>query len=387
MKRTLMAMAFAAASTLSFAQQAEGWKLTWHGFVNPQIWADTRQVIQGREDMMAFYPMAPGYDEDGIDTNAVPSLNMLSITTRLSLTIQGPEVMGAQTKGYIETDFTGSTNAAINNLRLRHAYIDMRWTHSDLLMGQYWHPMVIHEIMPGTMPLSMGAPFHPYARYNQVKYTHFLGGLELSATAAFQLDNKSNGPLGASTQYIKRSMVPEMNLQMRYSGERIMLGVAANTLTIQPRRGQNFSHTSYTVYGKADIGNWSLRAQSLLNSNLYEASSMGGYVETYNPMLDQYSYSPYTYTTAWLDFGRRTGSWRPGIFVGYASNNTKSHEGTFYGRGQDMESLYRIQPRLTYVAGHGLTFSAEWEYTSVKYMKFDNNTSNNRFVLSAVYAF
>lgn len=387
MKKTLMAIAFAAANLLAGAQNAEEWKLTWHGFINPQMWADTRQVIQGREDMMAFYPMAPGYDEDGNDTNAVPSLNMLSITARLSLTIQGPDVLGAKTKGFIETDFTGSTNAAINNLRLRHAYIDMRWTRSDLLMGQFWHPMVVHEIMPGTMPLSMGAPFHPYARYNQVRYTHFLGGLELTATAAFQLDNKSNGPLGASTQYIKHSMIPEMNLQVRYCGEHFMLGASANTLTIQPRRGHNFSHTSYTVYGKADIGGWSLRAQSLLNSNLYEASSMGGYVETYDPLLNQYSYSPYTYTTAWIDFGKRTGKWQPGIFVGYATNNTRSHEGTFYGRGQEIENLYRIQPRLSYAAGHGLTFSAEWEYTSVKYMNIDHNTSNNRFVLSAVYAF
>lgn len=387
MKKTLMAIAFAAANLLAGAQNAEEWKLTWHGFINPQMWADTRQVIQGREDMMAFYPMAPGYDEDGNDTNAVPSLNMLSITARLSLTIQGPDVLGAKTKGFIETDFTGSTNAAINNLRLRHAYIDMRWTRSDLLMGQFWHPMVVHEIMPGTMPLSMGAPFHPYARYNQVRYTHFLGGLELIATAAFQLDNKSNGPLGASTQYIKHSMIPEMNIQVRYCGERFMLGVSANTLTIQPRRGHNFSHTSYTVYGKADIGGWSLRAQSLLNSNLYEASSMGGYVETYDPLLNQYSYSPYTYTTAWFDFGKRTGKWQPGIFVGYATNNTRSHEGTFYGRGQEIENLYRIQPRLSYAAGHGLTFSAEWEYTSVKYMNINHNTSNNRFVLSAVYAF
>lgn len=381
-------MAFCAIAIHAVAQESEGWKLSWHGFVNPQAWVDTREVVSGREDMMAFYPVAPGYDELGNDTNAVPGLNMLSITTRLSLTIQGPDVLGAKMKGYIETDFTGCSNATINDLRLRHGYIDMRWEHSDLLMGQYWHPMVIHEIMPGTMPLSMGAPFHPYARYNQVRYTHFLGNIEMMATAAFQLDNKSNGPLGASTEYIKRSMVPEMNVLMRYAGENAMLGVAANMLTIKPRNEQNFSHVSYTVFGKVNFGAWSLKAQTLLNSNLYEASSMGGYVETYDALLDQYQYSPYTYTTAWIDFGKSTGKWRPGIFVGYAMNNDTELEGKFYGRGDDIESLYRIQPRLTYAAGHGLSFSVEWEYTTARYLEFmDDEVSNNRFVLSALYAF
>ena len=154
--------------------QAQGFSLDWHGFVNPHYYADSRSVVGGREDMMLFYPKPIVRDSLGNDINDGWQADMLAITARLGLTISGPDMLGAKTSAYIEGDFTGSTNATIDNLRLRHAYITLRWrrwvvddlygTPHTLIMGQYWYPMVIHEIMPMTTPLNMGAPFHCYAR-------------------------------------------------------------------------------------------------------------------------------------------------------------------------------------------------------------------------------
>lgn len=411
-------LAFVAGLALCVAQahaQKDGWQFKWSGMINPQIWADSRQVVSGREDMMDFYPKPRLLDAQGNDINAVPSLNMLSITNRLGLTIKGPQVLGADMGGYIEVDFTGSTNEGLNMLRLRHGYINLKWEHQQLLAGQYWHPMVVHEIMPATRPLNMGAPFHPYGRFNQLRYSARLGKAELLAVAAFQTDNKSQGPYGASTEYLKHSMVPELNMQLRYVGEHLFAGGAANLLATRPyyrdlQRQDYNAHISYSLFVQYNWTGWSLRSQSLLNSNIYEASSLGGYVVNGANVpagVEYTAYSPYTFTTLWLDFGRTGGKLRPGFFAGCAANNQFGEwypnvNGALesYGRGIDIEYLYRFQPRLAYAAGNGLTLFAEWEYTcvhygskqtnlgSTRYVSSENEAvANNRIILSAVYSF
>jgi hypothetical protein len=400
-------------------------RLSWHGFVNPHLFADSRQVVAGREDMMLFYPKPIEQDADGNDINATPALQLLSITARLNLTIQGPDVLGAHTKGFIEGDFTGSTNATINDLRLRHAYIDMQWKTGSLLMGQYWYPMVVQEVMPCTNPLNMGAPFHPYARYNQLRYTKHLGKMELVGVAAFELDNKSQGPDESaavqpttvnSTTLSTRSLIPELNLQLRYHGTRLFCGAAANLLTLRPRTyvldtlgkkhqtTQRFFSPSFSLFARYDFAGWTLKSQTLLSDNLYEGCTLGGYIESWRLDGDTYSYSykPWTYTTFWLDFGRSCGTWRPGIFLGCARNNyhTDNGEGdltaneTAFGRGFDISHLYRIQPRLVYWTDKGLSFQAEVEYTTAHYLIGNGAAGNSnhwadnmRYSLSAVYAF
>ncbi len=64
--------------------------------------------------------------------------------SRIGLKINGPETLGAKTKGYFEFDFNSaqdplqsSSNSYIP--RLRHAYFEMDWPGGwQLLMGQYW---------------------------------------------------------------------------------------------------------------------------------------------------------------------------------------------------------------------------------------------------------
>ena len=364
------------------------WRFRMHGFVNPVLFADSRQVVSGREGMMLFFPAAPAFDADGVDLNGIPLLNMLAITARLNLTIEGPDVLGAKMRGFIEGDFTGATDPTINMFRLRHAYLDMSWQHHSILAGQYWHPMVIHEIMPMTQPLNMGAPFHPYARYNQFRYRFHTGCFEALAVAAFQLDNKSQGPNGGSTSYLRNAMVPEMNVQLRYNGQNVMVGVAANYRRLLPHTSYvadllgnvrqcrtTYDHISYSVFGRLRMGGWTLKAQTLLSDDLYEICSVGGYLSQYvapsNAGEGHYNYAPWTYTTVWADLGRNKGHWRPGIFMGYGRNNdfglSVENNTEVYGRGFNIEYLYRVQPRIEYFAGNGLTLSLELEHTFAQY--------------------
>ena len=388
--------------------------------------------------MMEFFPQQPNLDAEGNDLNGIPSLNMLAITARLNLTIQGPDVLGAKVKGFIEGDFTGATDPTINMLRLRHGYLLMDWSKAnvkgkrggELLMGQYWYPMVVQEVMPEVQPLNTGAPFHPYARYNQVRYSHHLGHWTLFGVAAFQLDNKSQGPQGSSTLYLRSSCIPELHAQLQYRNGAFFAGAAANYTCIQPRNyitdyaaqnyyltNQTFVHTTFSAFLRYNWTNWTLKAQTLLSDNLYEGCTMGGYLELDQPYFDEsslnyihdYSYRPFTYTTAWMDLGKSKGTWRPGVFLGYAKNNNFgenfSINETAYGRGYNIDYLYRIQPRLGYYAGNGLSFHAEIEYTFAQYgekitdhlqpdmhryhyeAKPELGVGNLRCILGAVYAF
>ena len=368
--------------------------LEWHGFVNPHYYADSRAVVGGREDMMLFYPKPIVKDSLGRDINDGWQANMLAITARLGLTVKGPEMLGANTMAYIEGDFTGSTNATINNLRLRHAYIDLRWEHHRLMAGQYWYPMVIHEIMPMTNPLNMGSPFHPYARQPQVRYEYHLLGLEAVAAACWQLDNMSQGLLNglpaSSTLFARHSLVPELNLQLRYLTKHFFFGVAANLKTIQPQvttvdtvlqHTGRHSSFSWSLFGRYNGPGFTVKAQALLNNSLYEGCSLGGYL-----MLADSSFRDWHFNTVWLDVEKNTGHWRPGLFLGYAKNLDYGNANFVhcFGRGHDLEYLWRVQPRLTYKTLTGLDFTAEAEYTHAGYKE---PVGNLRLSLSIVYAF
>ncbi len=372
--------------------------LDWHGFVNPHYYADSRSVVGGREDMMLFYPKPILRDSLGNDINDGWQANMLAITARLGLTINGPDMLGAKTSAYIEGDFTGSTNATINDLRLRHAYIDLNWEHHRLLAGQYWYAMVIHEIMPMTNPLNMGSPFHCYARQPQVRYEYHNGSLEAVAVAQWQLDNKSQGLLNGAptdaagnTAFSRHSLIPEFNLQLRLNTGDFFYGAAINLKTIQPQVQTNYtavrpstdlySSFSWSLFGKAKLGPITIKAQTLLNNSLYEGCSLGGYL-----MLADSTFKDWHFNTVWLDIERNTGHWRPGLFVGFAKNLDYGNTDFVhcFGRGHDLEYLWRIQPRLTYTTLKGLSFTGEAEYTRAGY---DEPVGNLRLSLSMVYAF
>ena len=373
--------------------------LEWNGFVNPHYYADSRSVVGGREDMMLFYPKPILRDSLGNDINDGWQANMLAITARLGLRINGPDMLGARTSAYIEGDFTGSTNATINDLRLRHAYIRLYWDKHEVTAGQYWYAMVIHEIMPMTNPLNMGAPFHCYARQPQVRYSFFpTGNWEFVAVAQWQLDNMSQGLLNgvptSSTQFARHSLVPELNAQIRYRGAGkgdLFLGAAVNLKTIQPQVQTNYtavqpstnlySSFSWSVFGKVKLGEFTVKAQTLLNNSLYEGCSLGGYL-----MLADSTFADWHFNTVWLDIERSTGHWRPGLFLGYAKNLDYGNTDFVhcFGRGHELEYLWRVQPRLTYKTLKGLDFTAEAEYTCAGYK---DPACNLRLSLSMVYSF
>ena len=381
----------------------EGFHFDFHGFVNPHYYADSRSVVGGREDMMLFYPKPIVRDAQGNDINDGWQANMLAITARLNVKITGPEMLGAKTSAFVEGDFTGATNATIDNLRLRHAYFTLDWGRHKLLAGQYWYAMVTHEIMPMTNPLNMGAPFHCYARQPQVRYTYSLDGLEAVAVAQWQLDNMSQGLLNgvptSSTLFARHSILPELNAQLRYRTSRLFIGAAANLKSIQPvvntagvsSPQQLHRSLSYSIFGSYRFEEgFTVKVQTLLNNSLYEGCSLGGYLMYQSVDGNLVDFRDWHFNTVWLDIERNHGHWRPGLFMGYAQHKDEGPmpaiygPATVFGRGYDLDYLWRIQPRLTYTTQKGLSFVGEAEYT---YAGYDEPVGNLRLSLSAVYAF
>ena len=402
--------------------QKGGFNYHFSGFVDPQLFFDTRQVVGARESELLFYPAPKELDAEGNDLNAVPNLNMLAITTRLGLKVDAPKLGEWSTGAYVEGDFTGSTESGINMLRLRHAYLNFRKNRSTVRLGQFWHPMVVHELMPGTRPLNMGMPFHPYSRYVQARYSYRTSEdypfLRVDATAAFQLDNTSSGPSGKSTEYLRNTVLPEGNMQLWYGWNGAYtfnaVGCMMNAEVLQPRRFvtdvEGLLHKSETVFpsfafslfGWHIYKSWRLCYQGIVGDNLFEQGMLGGYLEMIAPSGKGYVYETFGCTSIWTDFRRISGKWRPGIFLGYTQNNSFGRwfdaDAAVYGRGFDIDNVWRVQPQVAFCPFEHLHFCTEIEYTSATYgEKLSEGSSaryhaayavgNTRVVLSAVLYF
>ena len=67
-------------------------------------------------------------------------------------------------------------------VRLRHAYLNLDWGTSALLLGQTWHPLY-GDVAPQILNLNMGAPFQPFSRAPQIRYRYKTGDIQITGAA------------------------------------------------------------------------------------------------------------------------------------------------------------------------------------------------------------
>lgn len=134
------------------------------GFVKSDFFFDSRQVATFREGHFLLYPLNELLDVNGEDINAKASFNALSIQSRVTAKLFGPEVLGAKSGGLIEGEFFGTSDADVNGFRLRHAYVTLNWENTGLLFGQTWHPMFVTDVFPQVVSFNTGSPFQPFAK-------------------------------------------------------------------------------------------------------------------------------------------------------------------------------------------------------------------------------
>jgi hypothetical protein len=389
---------------------AQDWGIKFGGFLKTDLIYNTRKTIDIRDGELYFYPDNEKLDKDGNDLNAVPNFNILSFQSRLAGNITAPDFLDAKVSGLLETEFFGTSNADINGLRLRHALINVDWGGFKLMVGQYWNPLFFEESFPKVIQYNTGVPFIPFTRNPQVRFVFKTAdNLELNLAALSQRDFTSEGPAGASTEYLKNAVIPMLNFGIRYKSDLIFIGANAQYKSIKPK---SVSDQGYQIDNKVDgiTTNFSLK---LSPTKEFFASVIATYAQNSTDLFMQGGYYAYLTdaTKGILDYKPSNtlsvafdtqygGDFSVGLFAGYSMNNGCSDDipatSILYGRALNIDNILRISPRLIYKMGK-LQFAGELDYTQAAYgtpnpankFKVENtkNISNIRINLAAYLYF
>jgi hypothetical protein len=350
------------------------------GFVKTDVFFDTRENVSLREGHFLLYPQPVSKDINGKDINEKANFNILSIQTRLAAKISAPDVLGAKTSAYFESEFFGSTDGNINSLRLRHAYVKLDWATTSLLVGQYWHPFFVVECYPEVLSFNTGAPFQPFTRNPQIRLSQHIGDLRIDLSALTQRDFTSNGPIGSVSDYLRNSAIPDMSLGLQYAAGKDVFGIAGDIKVIQPRLSATINNILYKTdetvasaaaegYLKLVFDQFTIKAEGVWGQNLADMLMIGGYADKSVDLLGKYTYTPISCGSVWgeLMYGSEM---QVGLFAGYTANlgamDNYIRQAEAYGRALNIESILRVSPRFVYNSGK-FRFAGEIEYTGAKY--------------------
>jgi hypothetical protein len=417
MKKILILIVFIL-PLFTLAQQQErkfGVKLS--GYVKSDIFYDSRQVESMREGHFLLYPSPVLYDKDSNDINAKSSFNMLSIQTRLSCNITGPDILGAETSGLVEGEFFGSTDADINGFRLRHAFLKLDWKHHGVIVGQTWHPMFVEESFPSVVSVNTGAPFQPFSRNPQIRYTLKYNFFSFLVTAMSQRDFSSPG----GSMSLRNSVIPDIFAQAKFSfknaenNNEVLFGLGGGYKVLMPRiktdSGYKTDATVSGFYGSAYIKvktkPLTFKLEGTYGQNLFNLTMLGGYAIKYDTNAYDLKRNYLNYTTldnvaGWFEVMTNGAKFQAGLFAGYSYNlgslnniQNWTKESSYFTRGRNILYCYRISPRVLYNINK-VRIALELEYTVAGYGNKINSlgqvsditpVSNFRTLLGVFYYF
>lgn len=392
------------------AQNESAFGIKFSGYVRTDIFYDTRQSSASnglREGHFYLFPDNVLYDADSVDVNASPSFHMLSIQSRLRGDIQGPDAFGAKTSGVLEAEFFGTSEADLNGFRLRQAYTKLDWGKIILQIGQAWHPMFPTECFPKTVSFNTGAPFTPFSRNPQVKFTYKSGDFSATLTAYSQRDFTSTGPDGSGNKYMRNSGLPGLNAQLRIpvtSAGFALIGGDFKTLRPELRTAANVENPN-TLRSLAGFATLHIKTKPLsltlmgsVCQNATDLTMIGGYgvAEILDTETGIRTFANLTTASGWIDLSTNGEKVKAGLFAGYSKNLGSETEltGPLFGRGTNIDYLARISPRLLFTGGK-FTLAAEFETTLAAYGTPDTlgkitdaePVVNYRMLLAATYSF
>ena len=395
----------------------EKFSFKFYGFVRNYACYDTRESLTSNSEQFYYMPKDVKLDADGNDINAQPNMMLLSITTRLGLNVTGPEFLGAKTSAKIEADFAGfGTSNTV--LRIRQAYAKMDWKYSKLLIGQAWHPMM-GDMMPDVFSLETGAPFTPFSRSPQLRYDYVNKGFTLTATALYQFQYTSYGPDGASFNYARNAIVPELYFQAMYKNGGFQAGVGIDLLTIKPRQSYTIKEmintpvyadgapvtdsegniitvstevtNTYkcneapvvsitpTLFASYKADRWGIKGRVTYAQNAAHLSMISGYGVTNIKENGEWEYGTINSIGGWIDATYKQplkkGYLSFCCFAGYTKNLGCESEivGDIYMRGEkNMDYMWRVAPSILYTH-NALQIGVEYNPTTVGYGTHDGD--------------
>lgn len=404
MKKIVLMMLFVAVAVSGMAQK-KGFEYKIYGQVRADLFYNSRANEESVDGLFYNYPKDYNYDAAGEDLNAQAQGNMYMLYSRLGIDLKGPKLGDATTSAKIEFDFRGS-GTTLSLIRLRHAYLNLNWGSSSLLVGQTWNPLY-GDVAPQILNLNMGAPFQPFGRAPQVRYRYNAAGIQVTAAALWQSQYLSNGPDGKSNKYIKNSLVPEFYFGVDHKTSNFIVGAGVDVLSLVPRTQATVDGNVYkvseritTVSGEVHVKYtsplWYVAAKSVLGSNLTQVSMVGGYgVKAVDTTTGEQQYSPNRNSSSWVNvvYGKK---WKAGIFAGYMKTlGTDDAVSKMYGTGTNVDQLLSGSVELTYNLPHW-KIGVEYNHTKAWYGSLNgengkivdtHDVANNRLVASVLYMF
>jgi len=380
----------------SYGQSTDGdqkFGIDWGGFVKVDYMFDSRQTVTAREGHFLLFP-ANKNNVNGEDINDQANFNILAVQTRLTGKITGPDFFGMKTSGVIEGAFFGHSDSDINGFRLRHAFVKLSNEKIDIIMGQYWHPMFVTDVFPGTYSFNTGVPFQPFSRNPQLRIST-KGNVRFTGVMFSERDFASRGPAGITSKYVRDAGMPQLHAQLQFGGKEFLGGFGANLKTLRPVLGaDNITNTAFIGYMKTKLGNTTFKLEGIYGENMTDLLSIGGMAEDTSG-----GYTSNKTFTVWgeLSGGKDAFVW--GLFSGYTKNDgfKEAVGGEIYGLGPTIENVFRVAPRFGWKSGK-MEIGVEVEYTSALYGTLDSNkkdintqgidaVSNVRGLVTAVYGF
>jgi hypothetical protein len=395
------------AAAPAFGQQdSDAFGISFSGFVKTDMIYDTRQTVNVRDGHFLLYPSPEMFDENQVDINDNPTFNMLSIQTRLRGNITGPDAFGAKTRGAIEGEFFGATNGDVNGFRLRHAFVNLDWGGTALLVGHTWHPMFVTGCFPGVVSFNTGVPFQPFSRNPQVRLTQSVGGMKLIAAAASQREFPSNGPDDPSTTYLRNAIIPNLHLQAQYATGGSLFGAGVDYKSLRPRlvteqnvsTDEQISAVSLIGYAKLALDPITIKVEGVMGNNLGDLLMLGGYaVSSMDATTGTAEYTPLGSFSMWgeIIYGKEV---EMAVFAGFSQNQGSEDNvvGPYYARGANIDNVMRVSPRVQWTSGK-TRIATELEYTAAAYgtpndadkAAVENTTtvSNVRLLVAVFYFF
>lgn len=427
MKKIIL-LSFAALSFVGNAQTAtttsapveKEWDVSMYGFIRTDFFYDSRKSASVREGELNLYPLDSPVSGD--DFNAVASSNYLSVISRLGTKIKAPNVWGAKMTGTLEGDFFGNVEgSSIGMFRVRHAYVNMDWAKTSIIVGQTWYPTFVPEVFPGVANFNTGILFNPYGWATQIRLKqNFTKEFSFALTAYKEREySATTAAIGTANSGTINSVMPTFHGQFQYKNKNWIAGLGAEFKSIQPLTeftlapsgtkvftSEKVNSASVMAYAKYSNDKFSVKAYGISGSNMQNQVMIGGFAGyTMANQVEKYEASK---TTAfWLDIAGNGKKIAPGLFFGLTNNSGTGHtlatgeSVKYYMRGVSgsrvVDNVMRISGRVDFKQNK-FRITPEIEYTKATWGDLNANgngaadlnkrdVSNMRVLVSCVYSF
>ena len=405
-----------------------------YGFIRNYFIYDSRESVSGTGDLFYYLPLDVKMNEAGTeDINATSSFRYLALTSRLGVDVTGYQLgnvaFGAKIEGDFYAGLSNSSNANASlyfpsnskisgtaTARLRQAYATVTWKELGkenknsvaLKIGQAWHPMAAD--MPHVFSLEAGAPFGPFSRTPQVTMDANLGSnWVLSASALWQMQYQSSGPIGNSALYMKYGKTPELYAGITYKTGGFLMRAGVDVLSIKPRvfstvkvpaptaddpdatkavTGSRVSDRKTSVlgyvYAQYSYKNFAVKAKTTYGEGGEHMNLMSGYAKVGTLDDGSWEYASLRNSSSWLSlsYGKK---WQGVLFLGYVRNLGLAEAASaplakgdvyFCSNGfSNINQVYRINPQLIYNIGK-MNIGLEYQWTAVQYGEYDGGKLN-----------